>query len=141
LATSILVRASADRRVRYLAAGGLGALLSYLLFSAGWLAWGSTVPYLLIAVATSTACAVATYPIYRVLVFAARGPVLSGFLRFYVLCLGALAFNLGGLSVLVEVAGLHVLAAQAVVVVAGPLINYQLNRLWAFRGRGDVHAD
>ena len=129
----MLVRVAADQRVRYLVAGGFGALLYYVLFGVSWLTWGYAVPYLLIAVATSTICAVVTYPVYRLLVFRAGGPVLPEFLRFYLLCIGALAFNLGGLSALVEVVGLPVLAAQAIVVVAGPLINYQLGRLWAFR--------
>lgn len=138
--TSVIDRVTADRRVRYLAAGGFGALLYYVLFSGGWLACGATVPYPLIAVATSTLCAVATYPIYRVLVFRADGPVLSGFLRFYVLCLGALAVNLGGLSALVELIGLHVLLAQAIVVIGGPVINYQLGRRWAFRRKEQPDA-
>jgi putative flippase GtrA len=141
LTAPVLVRIAADRRVRYLAAGGFGALLYYLLFTAGWLLWGSTVPYLVTAAATSTVCAVVTYPVYRTLVFRADAAGLAGFLRFYALCLGALAFSLGGLTVLVELAGLHVLLAQAVIVLAGPLINYQLGRLWAFRRREEPRAD
>ncbi|GAB1645614.1 GtrA family protein [Krasilnikovia sp. MM14-A1259] len=133
MTTSVLVRAASDQRVRYLAAGGSGAVLYYVLFSAAWLVVGRTVPYLGIAVGVSTVCAVGTYPIYRVLVFRAGGPVVGGFLRFYLLCLGSLGYTVCGLSILVEAAGLHVLVAQAIVVVTGPVINYQFSRLWAFR--------
>ncbi|BFU46427.1 GtrA family protein [Krasilnikovia sp. MM14-A1004] len=133
MTASVIVRVAADQRVRYLAAGGAGALLYYVLFSVGWLAVGRSVPYLVIAVVVSTICAVGTYPIYRLLVFRAGGPVLRGFLRFYVLCLGSLMWTLFGLSLLVEVVGLHVLLAQAIVVITGPVVNYQAGRLWAFR--------
>ncbi|RZU52566.1 putative flippase GtrA [Krasilnikovia cinnamomea] len=132
---SVIVRVASDQRMRYLAAGGAGALLYYVLFSTAWLLTGRTVPYLVIAVAVSTICAVVTYPVYRLLVFRAADPLLSGFLRFYLLCLGSLGYTVIGLSSLVELAGLHVLLAQAIVVVTGPVINYQLSRLWAFRTR------
>ena len=61
------------------------------------------------------------------------GPWLTGFLRFYAICFWSLGFTLAGLWLLVAVAGLWVLVAQALLVVASPLINYQLNRMWAFR--------
>jgi putative flippase GtrA len=61
--------------------------------------------------------------------------VIAGFLRFYVVCVWAMVFNLGGLWLLVDVVRLHVLIAQAIVIVLGPLMNYQASRLWAFRPR------
>ncbi|MFG1609398.1 GtrA family protein [Actinoplanes sp. NPDC049265] len=139
--TSVVRRLVDDRRVRYLAAGGFSAVLYYAVFAAGWLALGRVVPYLVLAVVTGTLCAVVTYPVYRCLVFQTGGPVLAGFLRFYALCLWSLLFGIGGLWALVELAGLHVLLAQAVIMLLGPLINYQAGRLWAFRpttadGRG-----
>jgi putative flippase GtrA len=135
LTTAVIARVVADQRVRFLLAGAAGAALYYLLFSLGWLACGARVPYPLLALATGTACAVLTYPLYRHLVFRATGPSLRGFWRFYVVCLWSLAVSLGGLSVLVEAVGLHVLLAQALVVVGGPVVNYQVSRLWAFRRR------
>jgi putative flippase GtrA len=121
--------------VRYLIAGGLSAVVYYGLFAAGWLAVSRWVPYLLIAVLANLATSIATYPVYRTLVFRWTGPVLAGFLRWYAVCVWALAFGLGGLWTLVEVAGLHPLLAQAIIIVAGPVINYQFGKLWAFRGR------
>ncbi|GGK40979.1 hypothetical protein GCM10010124_37260 [Pilimelia terevasa] len=124
-----------DRRVRYVAAGGLSSAIYYAAFSALWLAAGHLVSYLLVAVVTNVFTALATYPVYRVGVFRAEGPWVSGFLRFYAVCLWSLLFILGGLWLLVEAAGLPVLLAQAVVIVVGPLINYQMGRRWAFRAR------
>jgi putative flippase GtrA len=135
-----VTRLFGDRRIRYVIAGGTGALVYYGLFALGWLTAGHTWPYLLIATVASTLTALLTYPIYRIMVFRATGPVLTGFLRFYVVCLWALVFSLGGLWTLVEVAGLHPLLGQAIVITAGPLINYQLGRLWAFRHREESHV-
>jgi putative flippase GtrA len=124
-----------DRRVRYVLAGGLAAAVYYLTFTAAWLVLPRQVPYLSLAVLTNFITAVVMYPIQRRLVFRVDGPWLPGFLRFYVLCLGALLIVLVGLPLLVEVAGLHVLLAQAIVIGGSPLINYQVSRLWAFRRR------
>ncbi|GAA2528857.1 GtrA family protein [Pilimelia columellifera] len=127
--------------MRYLFAGGLSSAIYYATFTAGWLAFGDWTPYLLVAVATNAFTAVVTYPVYRCVVFRADGPWLAGLARFYVVCLWALAFVLGGLALLVEIVGLHVLLAQAIVIVIGPVINYQAGRLWAFRSREVRHAD
>ncbi|MCA2217895.1 GtrA family protein [Jidongwangia harbinensis] len=129
----MLAALAADRRVRYVFAGSTGALLFYALFTVGWLTVSRWVPYLVIATVASTLTAIGTYPLYRSVVFRATGPLLAGFLRFYLVCLWALVFSLGGLWALVEVGGLHPLLAQAVIIVLGPLINYQASRLWAFR--------
>ena len=130
-----------DRLVRYLLAGGISAVLYYGVFAAGWAALGAHVPYVAMAVLANLVTAPPTYQIQRHLVFRATGPWFRGFLRFYVLCLGSLACVTIGLPVLVEVAGLPVLVAQALVIGGSPLVNYQLARLWAFRaGEGGAVA-
>jgi putative flippase GtrA len=136
----VLARLAGDQRVRYVFAGSIGAVVYYGLFTLGWLTVSRWLPYLLIATVASTMTAIGTYPIYRSVVFRATGPWLSGFLRFYVVCVWALIFSLGGLWTLVEVAGLHPLPAQAIIITLGPLINYQAGKLWAFRRRAEQHA-
>jgi putative flippase GtrA len=131
----LLARIVADRRARYVVAGGFAAVVYYGLFAAGWLTLSRWVPYLAVSAAASTLTAVITYPVYRCLVFRTGGGWVAGFLRFYVVCVWALLFAVGGLWFLVEVAGLDPLISQALVIVAGPLINYQAGRLWAFRPR------
>jgi putative flippase GtrA len=123
-----------DRRVRYLFAGGVAAVVFYGTFAAGWLLSGGRIPYLLMAVVANGVTAIVTYPLYRTVVFRAGGPWLAGFARFYVICFGSLVFNLVGLPALVEIGHLPVLLAQAILVVLVPLVNYQLNRYWTFRG-------
>jgi putative flippase GtrA len=124
----VIARLAADQRVRYVFAGGIGAAVYYGLFTLGWLTVSRWLPYLLIATVASTLTAILTYPIYRSVVFRTTGPWVAGFLRFYVVCVWALIFSLGGLWALVEVAGLHPLLGQAIVITLGPLINYQAGR-------------
>ena len=132
---SLFARLGGDRRIRYVIAGGIGAVVYYGLFAAGWLALPRSIPYLLVSALASTITAILTYPIYRYLVFRTGGGVLAGFLRFYVVCVWAMLFAVTGLWFLVAVAGLNPLIAQAIVIMVGPLINYQAGRLWAFRPR------
>ena len=128
-----LQRLVGDRRVRYVFAGGVGAVVYYVLFSANWLLWSRWVPYLVIVVVCNFLTAVITFPIYRHTVFQYVGRWLPAFLRFYVSALWALIFTLVGLPLLVEVVHLHVLLASAIVIVLVPLVNYQIQRFWAFR--------
>lgn len=126
-------RLFADRRVRYVIVGGLASAIYYTAFASLWLTAGEWIPYLAVAVVANLVTAVAIYPVNRVMVFRAGGSWLAGFLRFYVLSLWALLFTLGGLALLVELGHLNVLLAQAIVIVASSLINYQVSRLWVFR--------
>jgi putative flippase GtrA len=133
--TDLLARASADRRVRYLFSGGVSAVVYYVSFSTGWLVSDGRVPYLLLALMANILTAVLTFPLYRKAFGGYEGRWLAAFARFYVICFWSLLVVLGGLPLLVEVFGVPVLVAQAVIIVVSPLVNYQLMRLWAFRSR------
>lgn len=126
-----------DRRVRYLSVGALSAAVYYSLFTIGWLAGGGKIPYLVCALLAHFLAAILTYQLYRRGVWQTAPQGLRGFLKFYAVGLWALGFTLVGLPVLIEWVGLPVLLAQAIIVVANPLINYQLMRFWAFRHRAD----
>jgi putative flippase GtrA len=124
-----------DRRVRYVMTGGLGSAVYYGLFSLGWLLLSGQVPYLGLAILANFATGLVTYPLFRQRVFGATGPLLAGFLRFYLISLGGLAFSLLGLPLLVEVVRTPVLIAQAIILIVWPVVNYQVLKLWAFRKR------
>jgi putative flippase GtrA len=130
---AVRARVLSDRRTRYLAAGVFSCAVYYTLFAVGWLVTGGRVPYLAMVVLANIGTALLTYPLYRQRVFADSGPVIAGFLRFYVASLTGVAYFLLGLPVLVEVTNMPVLAAQAVTLVTWPVVNYQLLRRWAFR--------
>jgi putative flippase GtrA len=133
-AGSITLRAlQSDRRVRYIFAGSVGAVVYCGLFSGGWLLLSHRVPYLAVAAIANLCNAVLTYPLYRRLVFQWTGPWFPGLLRFYAICVWSLIFSLAGLPLLVEIGRVHVLVAQALIIIATPLINYQVHRFWAFR--------
>jgi putative flippase GtrA len=131
----MLWRIVRDRRVRYLFAGGVAAAVYYGSFAGGWLLSGGRVPYLLMAVIANAVTTIVTYPLYRTMVFGSATPWLSGLARFYLICLGALAFTAVGLPALVEIAHLPVLLAQAIIILVVPVVNYHLNRHWTFRHR------
>ncbi len=122
-----------DRRVRYLAVGGVSAVSYYGFFAAVYLLTRDHLHYLIPTIIANFFCAVVTYPLQRHFVFQSKGPIIAGFLKFYVICLWALAFTLLGLPLLVEVFHVPVLIAQAILIVVAPVINYQLSKLWAFR--------
>jgi putative flippase GtrA len=126
-------RVLADRRVRYVAVGGVSSAVYYALFAAIYLATRHQLHYLAVPVLANLGCAIVTYPLQRRWVFNAKGPVLAGFAKFYVVCLWALVFTYAGLPLLVEVGRVPVLLAQALLIVTAPLINYQLSKFWAFR--------
>ena len=130
-----LVELAADRRIRYIATGGLSSAVFYIFFTAGWLLTGAWIPYLVMAAIANLLTGLTTYPIYARVVFRATTLSVTGFLRFYVLCLLSLAWALVGLPLLVELAHLPVLLAVPIVIVAAPLLNYQIMKFWTFRPR------
>jgi putative flippase GtrA len=125
-------RLIADRRIRYLAVGGVAAAVSYGTFAGVWLVT-DRIPYLVIVVLAGTVAALSTYPLYRIAVFGAAISWVAGFFKFYTVTLWGLAFNFAALPFLVEIVGINVLVSQAIVICVGPLINYQLHRFWTFR--------
>ncbi|WP_433081343.1 GtrA family protein [Dactylosporangium sp. CA-052675] len=131
--TTTVERVLTDRRVRYVAVGAVSSAVYYALFTAIYLTTRDHLHYLVIPVLANFGCALATYPLQRRWVFRSKGPVVAGFLKFYVICLWALLFTYAGLPLLVELVHVPVLVAQAVLIVTAPLINYQLSKWWAFR--------
>lgn len=131
--TSTVERVLGDRRVRYVAVGGVSSAVYYALFAGIYLLTRHHLHYLAVPVLANLGCAIATYPLQRRWVFRAEGPVLTGFLKFYVVCLWAMVFTYAGLPLLVELARVPVLPAQALLIVVAPLLNYQLSKFWAFR--------
>ncbi|MFI5915602.1 GtrA family protein [Dactylosporangium sp. NPDC051541] len=131
--TTTVERFLSDRRVRYVAVGAISSAVYYALFTAIYLTTRTHLHYLAIPILANLGCAFATYPLQRHWVFQSKGPLVAGFLKFYVICLWALLFTYAGLPLLVELANIPVLPAQAILIVTAPLINYQLSKWWAFR--------
>src|SRR5450759_3646935 len=72
---------------------------------------------------------------YRFVVFRVRGHVLSDLWRFETVYLSALAVNFALLPLLVEIAGLPVLLAQALIVFVTSLMSWVGHKHYSFRRR------
>lgn len=126
------------QRIAYLLAGAGTAGVYYGILVIGLLSLGEAVPYLLLAVFSHLLTALLVYPVYRRVVFPATGRNwLPGFLRFYAVGLGFLATSLVGLPILVELAGVPVMVAQALIILVSPPSSYVINRGWVFATRGN----
>ncbi|GAA2622787.1 hypothetical protein GCM10010399_62540 [Dactylosporangium fulvum] len=128
-----IITLAGDRRVRYLTVGGVSSVSYYVCFAGIYLITRDHLHYLVPTVIANFLCALVTYPLQRRFVFRSTGRVVSGFVRFYLVCLWALAYTFIGLPVLVELVHIPVLIAQAILIVTAPIINYQLSKLWVFR--------
>jgi putative flippase GtrA len=129
-----LVALTKDRRVRYVVTGGIAAVVAYLVFAALWLLTAGRVPYLALVLVANLVTALIMYPMYAK-VFESTRLSVRGFLRFYVVCLWSLVWSFIGMPLLVEIVHLPVLVALPIVIATGPLINYQVMRMWTFRHR------
>jgi putative flippase GtrA len=134
-----LISALTGQRIVYLLAGAVTAVVYYLLMGlALWLA-ESAVPYLALVVVSHFCTVVIVYPGYRLLVFRiSEHSWISGYLRFYVVGLGFLGTSLGGLPILVEVFGMPLMPAQALVIMVSTPLNYLVHRTWTFRAGRSV---
>lgn len=121
-----------DSRFRYTLVGGVSAALFCGLFATGLFILEGDVSYLPIAVGAHIVSAVVVYPLHRAFVFRRRVPWLAGFARFYLVFGGGFVFSVIGLAVLVEMVGLPVLGAQAVMIVVLLVVGYLLQRFWVF---------
>ncbi|MFB9678885.1 GtrA family protein [Streptosporangium vulgare] len=133
------ISAFGGHRITYLIAGAMTAMVYYALLGLGLLVVEDGVPYLFLVVVGHLMTVVIVYPWYRLVVFRDSGySWLVGYLRFYVVGLSFLVASVIGVPLLVELAGIPILVAQGMVIVASPPLSYAINRRWVFRERGKV---
>lgn len=137
MTTATAVRALRDRRhwmqlVRFCAVGGSGYVVNLVVFL-GFIRLGSN--HREAAVAAFLAAVTSNFAWNRRWTFADRRGHRAGSqaARFLVVSLVAFLFSLLLLELLVTVAGLPELAAQAVAIVAATPLSFLGNRLWSFR--------
>jgi putative flippase GtrA len=131
---SLAARVLADHRFRYLLVGGSTSVVYFGLFWLGWHLLQGTVPYLGVTAMANFGTALLAYPAYRTFVFGADTTWLRGFWKFYAVYSVGLAVSLVGMPLLIEVLGVPVLLAQAVLIIVVPLASYLLHRFWTFAG-------
>jgi dolichol-phosphate mannosyltransferase len=118
--------------IRFAAVGASGYVVNLAVFTAA--VHGAGFGYLVAAVMAFIVALANNFVWNRAWTFKAHDGH-AGFqaARFVVVSLGAFGFNLLLLLLLVEVAGVREVAAQAIAIVAATPLNFLGNKLWSFR--------
>jgi len=137
-----LLRVVRDQRVAFLAVGATNTAFGYLLFAMLLLLLGHRL-YLVALVCAYVISVLVAFVLYRHLVFKVRGHVLADLWRFVTVYLAAFAVNLVVLPLLVELAHLPVLVAQAMIVLVTSLMSWVGHKHYSFRrpsSSNDLHG-
>ena len=129
-----LLRVVRDQRVAFLAVGAINTVVGYLCFAAFLVLVGQR-RYLVALVCAHVVAVLIAFVLYRFVVFRVRGHVLADLWRFETVYLSALAVNFVLLPVLVEIAHLRVLLAQALVVFVTSMMSWVGHKHYSFRRR------
>ena len=126
------LRVVRDQRVAFLIVGVINTVVGFLVF-AGFLVLLGKQRYLVALLCSHVVAVLIAFVLYRFVVFRVRGHVLADLWRFETVYLSALAVNLVVLPVLVELAHLPVLLAQALIVLVTSLMSYLGHKHYSFR--------
>jgi putative flippase GtrA len=127
-----LLRIIRDQRVAFLFVGAVNTVFGLLCF-AGFLLLLGQARYLIVLVCAHVVSVLFAFVLYRFVVFRVRGHVLSDLWRFETVYLSALAVNFVALPLLVELAHLPVLAAQAMIVLLTSVMSWVGHKHYSFR--------
>jgi len=119
--------------LRFLIVGAFNTAFGFLLFALMLRFAGDQVHYLVVLVFAMIIAVLVAFAAYRTFVFRVRGNVLRDLGRFSLVYIGVRAANAIALPLLVEVAGLPILSAQAIVVVCTVIASFLLHRSFSFR--------
>ena len=122
-----------EQGLRFLIVGAFNTAFGFLLFALMLHLAGDRVHYLVVLVVAMIIAVLVAFAAYRTFVFRVRGHVLRDLGRFSLVYAGVLAANVIALPLLVEVAGLPILVAQAIVVAGTVVVNFLLHRSVSFR--------
>jgi putative flippase GtrA len=127
-----LLRVVRDQRVAFLGVAIFNTGFGFICF-AGFLFLFGHERYLLALLCAHVVSVLMAFVLYRHLVFRVHGHVLADLWRFETVYLSALAVNLVVLPLLVELAHLPVLLAQALVVLLTSVMSWVGHRHYSFR--------
>jgi len=134
-----LLRVVRDQRVAFLVVGGINTVVGYLCFAAFLVTvgrqWAGPSGYLAALACAHVVSVLFAFVLYRFVVFRVRGHVLSDLWRFETVYLSALAVNFALLPLLVEIAHLPVLLAQALIVFVTSVMSWVGHKHYSFRRR------
>ncbi len=127
-----LLRVVRDQRVAFLIVGAVNTVFGFLCFAGFLFIFGHKL-YLVALVCAHVISVLFAFVLYRFLVFRVRGHVLADLWRFETVYLSALAVNFALLPVLVEIADLPVLLAQAMIVFITSVMSWVGHKRYSFR--------
>lgn len=125
-----------SRGLRFLAVGVWNTLFGYGCFAGLYALAGTRLHYMAIQVIAHFAAVANAFVWHRTLTFRSQAPWPMEFLRFNAGYLGTLALGLALLPALVGGAGMHPLAAAAVVTAITVAVSYVVHAGFSFRDRG-----
>jgi putative flippase GtrA len=126
------LRVVRDKRVAFLIVGAINTVVGYLCF-VGFLAIFGQRHYLVALACAYVVAVLFAFVLYRYVVFRVRGHLLADLWRFVTVYLSALVVNFVLLPVLVEIAHLPVLVAQALIVFVTSVMSWIGHKNYSFR--------
>ena len=133
LARLVILRARDHQLVRFAGVGVVNSLFGFGVFAGLQLTIGGRIHYLVILVISHVISVLEAYVLQRWLVFPVSGRWWRDLARFWSVYLVALAINLAALPLLVEVAHVSVLPAQAIVMLGVAMGTFVAHRSFTFR--------
>lgn len=136
------LRVVRDQRVAFLIVGAINTVFGFLCFAGFLVTVGHRWGYLAALACSHVVAVLFAFVLYRHVVFRVRGHLLADLWRFETVYLSALAVNFVLLPVLVELAHLRVLLAQALIVFVTSVMSWVGHKNYSFRrssSSGDLH--
>ena len=122
-----------NEKIRYLIIGGYNTFIGYGVFALLWMLFGHSLHYITILLIAHIASVINAFLGYKFFVFRKEAGAWVDFMRFNLVYLGALVFNILALPVLIELLNLRPLIAQAILISVTVLISYFLHGRFSFR--------
>ncbi len=122
-----------DQRVAFVGVGAINTVVGTVVFVGLQLSLGQVAHYLVVLLCAHVISVLIAFVLHRRLVFRVTGSVLRDLARFETVYLGALAVNLLALPLLVELAGLPVIASQLLIVFVTAMISFFGHKHFSFR--------
>ena len=121
-----------DQRVAFLMVGAINTVVGFLAFAAFLGLLGERL-YLAVLPCAHVVSVLIAFVLYRFVVFRVRGHLLADLWRFETVYLSALAANFVLLPLLVEIARLPVLLAQAMIMLVTSVLSWVGHKNYSFR--------
>jgi len=122
-----------DARVRFLIIGGVNTVVGYGLFVMVQAVVGVHISYFGSLLLAHVGASLLAFTLYRRWVFRVEGHVTRDFLRFQLVYIVPLLANFLALPLLVELVGLNVYLAQALIVLVSSVVSYLGHKFFSFR--------